>query len=214
VNVFVMGADRWRGLEDWPPLEMREEAVHLTAAGGLEGRPPQAGDEPRRYSYDPEDPCPTCGGAIMLPLTYPRGPVDQRRVAARPDVLLYRSEPLAETLELIGPVRARIWARTSAAETDLVLKLCRVTASGAILNLCDGVLRTTGPAPGEIHGHDVGLAATAVSLAPGERIALTITSSDFPRYSRAQEAALQEIFGDAEHPSHLILPVVAGKLTV
>lgn len=214
VNVFVMGADRWRALEDWPPPGLREEAVHLTATGGLEARPPQAAAEPRRYSYDPEDPCPTCGGAIMLPLTYPRGPVDQRRITGRPDVLLYRSAPLQETLELIGPVSARIWARTTAAETDWVLKLCRVTSSGAILNLCDGVLRAAGLVPGEIHAHEVELAATAASLAPGERLALTITSSDFPRYSRAREVAIQEIFGDVEHPSNVVLPVVAGKLTV
>ena len=58
------------------------------------------------------------------------GPIDQRPLEQRADVLLYSSEPLAEPLEVTGPVTVMLHAATSARDTDFVAKLCDVARDG------------------------------------------------------------------------------------
>ena len=61
VKVFVMGENRWRGYQEWPPPGSHEETWHLISGGSLRREPGGAKDEPARYEYDPEDPVPTVG---------------------------------------------------------------------------------------------------------------------------------------------------------
>ncbi len=105
VRIFVMGANRWRDETDWPPPGAREERwfLHSDGAAATEGgtlSPEPCGDEPAdEYVYDPADPAPTLGGPTSLPAALMRtnsGPMDQRRIEERPDVLVYTSAPLQE----------------------------------------------------------------------------------------------------------------------
>jgi uncharacterized protein len=185
--------------------------------------------EPDAYTYDPEQPCPTRGGTLLMPREYPAGPVDQEPLLRRADVLCFTSAPLDRELEVIGHVRAVLFAATSTSDTDWVVKLCRVDRDGHTFNVCDGVLRASyrrSPSqrepvqPDAVERYEVDLWATAIAFTPGERLRVLITSSDFPRYDRnpntgelAVEAsgsipARQRIFHDRRHPSHLVLPVV------
>src|SRR6202035_4488792 len=91
----------------------------------------------------PEQPCPTRGGALLMPRHHPAGPVDQGPLLDRRDVLCFTSPPLERALEVIGRVRAMLYAATSAPDTDWVVKLCRVDAGGRTLNVCDGILRAS-----------------------------------------------------------------------
>jgi putative CocE/NonD family hydrolase len=163
-----------------------------------------------------------------MPRHYPAGPVDQRPLMNRPDILCFTSAPLDHELEVIGRVRAVLYAATGAPDTDWVVKLCSVDSAGRTLNVCDGILRASyrrSPSerqpvkPGALERYEVDLWATAISFAPGERLRVLVTSSDFPRYDRnpntgelgveavASVPALQRIFHDREHPSHIVLPV-------
>jgi putative CocE/NonD family hydrolase len=228
VRVFVQGVNRWREADDWPLPGVTGRRLHLRSGGVLTFEPPVDGELPDAYAYDPEQPCPTRGGTLLMPRQYPAGPVDQGPLLHRPDVLCFTSAPLERELEVIGHIRAVLYAATSAPDTDWVVKLCRVDSGGRTLNVCDGILRASyrrslgerePVEPGAVERYEIDLWATAIGFSPGERLRVLVTSSDFPRYDRnpntgelgvdaaASVPALQRIFHDREHPSHLVLPV-------
>jgi uncharacterized protein len=228
VRLFVQGTNRWRDADDWPLAGITDRRLHLRSDGRLSFEPPADAEPPDAYAYDPERPCPTRGGTLLMPRHYPAGPVDQGPLLRRPDVLCFTSEPLDRELEVIGHIRAVLYAATSAPDTDWVVKLCRVDSGGRTVNVCDGILRASyrrSPSerqpvqPGAVEPYEIDLWATAITFAPGERLRVLVTSSDFPRYDRnpntgelgveatASVPALQRIFHDRERPSHLVLPV-------
>jgi hypothetical protein len=228
VKLFVQGVNRWRDEAAWPPARAVPTPWYLGAGGGLRPEPPPDGG-PDVYVYDPSDPCPTLGGNLLLPRTYPAGPVDQSPILGRRDVLVYTSEPLTRNLEVTGPVTAVLYAATSAPDTDWAVKLCDVHPDGRTFNVCDGILRAryrrsweapTLVEPGAVERYEVDLWATSQVFLAGHRIRLVATSSDFPRYDRnpntgalgieatTTEPALQRIFRDRERASHVLLPVM------
>jgi len=48
---------------------------------------------------------------------------DQRFAARRPDVLVFRSEPMEEDLTVAGPLTARLWVATTGTDADWVVKV-------------------------------------------------------------------------------------------
>jgi len=48
---------------------------------------------------------------------------DQRFASRRPDVLVFRSEPLTEDLTVAGPLEADLWVSTTGSDADWVVKL-------------------------------------------------------------------------------------------
>jgi putative CocE/NonD family hydrolase len=230
VRLFVMGANVWRDEDEWPPARAVETSWYLRAGGGLSRESPGA-EAPDRYDYDPADPVPTRGGAVMMTPEYPSGPFDQRAIAARPDVLVYVSEPLPRDTEVTGPVSVRLWAVSTAPDTDFVARLVDVAPDGRSINLTDGIVRARyrgfadGEAPSLIEpGHPyeyaIDLWATSNVFKAGHRIGLHVTSSSFPRWDRNPNTghpfgvdgevrvAHQQILHDREHPSRVVLPVV------
>jgi putative CocE/NonD family hydrolase len=236
VRIFVMGVNRWRDEREWPPrarlkwfyLESRGHANSLAGDGKLDSRGPgaRAAD---RFVFDPRDPVPTMGGAICCnPKVFPWGPMDQRAVEKRPDVLVYTTAPLKSDVEVIGPVRVVLYAATSARDTDFTAKLVDVFPDGRAQNLTDGILRLRYRKslekaqlirPGEIAKLTIDAGVTGNVFQKGHRIRMEISSSNFPRFDRnpntggsiADETQLrqasQTIYHDAEHPSHVLLPV-------
>ena len=233
VKLFVQGANRWRDEDCWPPREVRMVPFYLQAGGALGRQSPLAEAPPSSYVYDPNDPCPTCGGNLLMPAQYSAGPVDQGPLLARRDVLSFTSQPLADDIEIVGQVRAELFATTSGPDTDWIVKLCEVRADGTTINICDGVVRASCRdsesrrllTPGALQRYDIDLWSTAILVPAGHRLRVLITSSDFPRYDRNPnsgelahqatrfESALQRVFHDAERPSHLLLPVMRGGQT-
>lgn len=240
VEVFVMGENRWRGYEDWPIPGSREEKWHLRA-GGLLSReqPDEAESAPDEYVYDPKDPVPTMGGALLMPAVYRAGARDQSPIEERSDVLVYTSEELREDYTAIGPVYATLYAASSAPDTDFVARLVDVYPDGRAIGVTDGIIRASAresyPAPGvieprepslitpgEVYEYTVDLWATGITFKAGHRIRAEITSSSFPRWDRnlntgedtkdssRSEVAHQQIFHDPAHPSSITLTGVAG----
>jgi hypothetical protein len=159
------------------------------------------------------------------------GPLDQRSVERRSDVLCFTTAPLEHDLDVIGPISATLYASSSARDTDFTAKLVDVHPDGAAMILTDGILRAryrdsfarpTPMHPGEIYKIQIDLWATANRFKAGHRIRLEVSSSNFPRFDRntntggviAQEAlsdcvvARNTIYNDRDHPSHLLVPVV------
>ncbi|KAA2262689.1 CocE/NonD family hydrolase [Solihabitans fulvus] len=234
VLLYVMGAGRWRRESTWPPARAVPTPWYLRADGGLSPEPP--GDEPTdSFRYDPADPAPTVGGPVMIPgmvLGSSFGPLDNRSVEARPDVLTYTSAPLSAPVEVTGQLSAVLFAATTAADTDFVVKLSDVRPDGASRLLAEGIVRaryrhgTHRPLPvrpGAIERYRVDLVATSTVFQAGHRIRVTVTSSSFPRFDRnlntggpigaedlrQARVATQTVWHSAVRPSHVLLPVVS-----
>lgn len=242
VKIFVMGIDQWRDEQEWPLPDTQWTDYHLTGTGhantadgdgALTTEPPaDAGHE--TYLYDPRRPVPTAGGAC-LPMTPGfGGPVDQRTVADREDVLCFTGPVLEEPVEVTGPVSVKLFVSSSAVDTDFTAKLVDVFPDGKAINLCDGILRTRyrgGLAteelmePGTVYEITVDMTATSNVFLAGHRIRLDVSSSNFPRYDRntntggviARESegqmvpAVNHIHHGPNHPSRLVLPIIDRK---
>jgi putative CocE/NonD family hydrolase len=229
IKLFVMGANTWRDEQDWPLARAVETPFYLRSGGGL-SRDLPAVERPDRYTYDPRQPVPTHGGALLMAPEFPNGPVDQRSIEARPDVLTYTTPPLDRDTEVTGPIRVQLWACSSAPDTDFVARLVDVYPDGRAINLTDGIVRaryrnglSEAPIePGQPYRFDIDLWATSNLFKAGHRIRLQVTSSNFPRWDRNpntghpfgtdSEADLrtadQTILHDSAHPSHAVLPIV------
>jgi uncharacterized protein len=183
VRIFVMGRDAWRDEREWPPARAVTERW-LFGAGGALGRDAlEADGPPSELVYDPADPVPTVGGPTVMWPAYPVGPLDQAAVEARPDVLVFTSEPLTEELEVTGRVRVVLHAESSAPSTDWVARLCDVHPDGRSFNLCDGIVRVSEGAD-RLGRVEIDLWSTSNAFLPGHRLRVHVTSSSFPRWDR------------------------------
>ena len=229
-----MGRNKWRNEKEWPlpgtrytPYYFHSDGSANSASGDGTLSLVKAGAEPPdRYVYDPNDPVPTVGGCN---LTLPAGPMDQREVEKRKDVLVFSTEPLKEELEVTGPVKVVLWASSSAPDTDWTAKLVDVHPDGRAFNLCDGIVRAryresfTEPTliePGKTYRYEIDLWVTSNAFLPGHRLRVEISSSNFPRFDRNPNTghvfgkdaelkkATQTVFHDGDHPSHILLPIV------
>ncbi len=251
VRLFVMGADEWREESEWPLartqytsfyLHSRGSANSFRGDGSLAAERP--GDEPSdRYDYDPLDPVPTRGGNGYGPqLTLggtttaaqvwgPQyaGSYDQRPVEGRRDVLVYTTEPLAQDVEVTGPVVLHLFASTDGSDTDFTAKLVDVHPSGYALNVCQGILRgryresvevATLLTPGKVEEFVIDMWATSNLFKRGHCIRLEVSSSNFPHFDRNPNTghdfgsdaeirvATQEVHHSRDYPSCLVLPLV------
>lgn len=219
VYVHVMGANQWREFSEWPPAGYAPQRWNLQPNGGLSTQTPAA-SEPDHYRYDPADPTPQVGGSS---LSKNAGPMDNRALEARKDVLVYTSAPMAHDLEVIGPVRAELFVQSSLAHTDFFVRLCDVEPSGKSVNVCDGLLRlepgrTTANPDGSLQ-ICVELWPTAHSFRKGHQIRVQVSSGAHPRFARnpgsgeplATAATLkvadQTVYHDPERSSAVFLPV-------
>ena len=230
VTLFVMGRNEWRSENEWPLARTRFTPWYLHADGELRPEAPSATEGSVPYVYDPRDPAPTLGGNIMR--VELRGSYDQRPLDSRQDIVRFLSPAVAEPMEITGPIRATIYAESDAKDTDFMAKLVVVKADGAAYNLVDGVIRARYREsfreakllePGTVYEYDIDLWATSYELAPGDRLRLDITSSNFPRLNRnpntgapfaeTEELATahQRIHANARYPSRVTLPVIPAS---
>jgi hypothetical protein len=262
VRVFVMGAGdahktaegrifvggRWRDEQEWPLARTVATAYHLHAGGGLSPQPP-ADTAPTRYLFDPRHPVPTIGGNVSSEgVLMFRGAADQRcrpdfwacegnarPLSTRNDVLVFRTPPLEHDLEVTGRLVVKLWASSSAPDTDFTAKLVDVYPpsrdfpAGVDLNVADSIVRGRyrgGPGaaelmkPGEIYELTIEMYPTSLVFRRGHRIRLDVSSSNFPRFDvnpntgeplndqRRWAIAENAVYHDPRHPSRIVLPVI------
>lgn len=237
VTYYVVGdvtdpnapGNAWRTAAQWPPFDVAPTRLYLHGDRSLRAARPGR-SEPLRYRYDPSEPVPTLGG---VQLTLPAGPIDQRILEDRPDVLVFTTEPLPEPVEVTGRVRARLWVSSDVPDTDFMVKLCDVYPDGRSFNVCEGALRARfrrGLArevplrPGRAEWVEVDCWSTSIVFNTGHRLRVQVTSSSNPgydpnpntgeplrRHTRVR-VATNAVHVDSAHPSHLLLPVVKGAL--
>lgn len=235
VKIFVMGENRWRDEHEWPLARTKWTPVYLHSSGkanAASGDGKLSFENPQhestdKFVYDPSDPVPTKGGNNLVGA--PTGPYDQSKLEERQDVLVYTSDELPHDAEITGPVKAVIYASTSAPDTDFTAKLVDVHPDGKAYLICDGIIRAsyrnsvTEPKPvqpGSVNKYEIDLWVTSNVFLKGHRARVEISSSNFPRFDRNPNTghpfgsdaelakASQTIYHDAEHPSHLLLPFI------
>ncbi len=242
IHIFVMGRNQWRTATDWPLPETEFTKFYLHSGGkanlssgdGLLSREPPSDLSPDRYTYDPEDPTPSAAFANG----HIDGPRDISESAKRKDVLVYDTPELKETVELIGPITARIYASTSAHDTDWMVRLSDVQPDGKALFLGEGIMRARyrdpekagvfNPSklskiePDKVYQYTIDFwRPTGNVFVKGHRIRIEISSSYYPFYLRNPNSAedniglvkefkvaKQVIYHDVKHPSHIVLPVI------
>jgi len=251
VRLFIMGggsgrktADgrldhggRWRSETDWPIPRTRLTPYYLSAAQKLSTERPAADSASLTYNFDPDHPVPTLGGTVTSgePLMRPGG-FDQRQ-DARPDVLIFETEPLAEDTEVTGAIEANLWISSDAVDTDFTIKLIDQYPpsadypQGYALNVTDGILRCryrqswSDPSlmqPGEVYPIKVTAFPTSNLFKRGHRIRLDISSSNFPHFDvnpntgapegtgLERRVARNTVYMDAQRASHVVLPIIPG----
>ena len=236
VRVFTMGANEWQSLPAWPPPDVRYEDWYFQGAksgsaaspndGSLAVELPPVADSPDSYQYDPDDPIPAYGGGWLSYAEDRTGGYDQRPIEGR--VLTYTSTPLPRDLEVTGWIKARLFAMSSAPDTDFVVRLTDVAPDGTSRIVADGVLRARyresleRPSlltPNKVEEMEVDLWASSNLFRAGHRLRVHVTSSCWPRWdanpntgdplfeSARGQAALNTVFHDAFRPSRISLPV-------
>lgn len=239
VRYYTMGSNEWRSADSWPPEGTEYVTYYLTSGGHAnslfgDGRlvtdPPGPEERPDSFVYDPANPVRSHGGNVCcIGGAIDAGSFDQRAMEARQDVLVYTSDPLAEGIEVSGPIRVTLYGSSDARDTDFTVKLLDVYADGRAYNLDETILRAR-----YREGYDrqvfmeegdvVELPFTAMTtsnyFAPGHRIRIEVSSSNFPRFDRNlntggdnySEAewivARNAIHHSIDHPSEIRLPVV------
>jgi uncharacterized protein len=238
----------WRNEQEWPLARTRYTPFYLQPAGRLSAQPPSVQDSSSTFDFDPRDPVPSIGGnvssadGILL-----QGAWDQRGgpqiwnwtapipLSARRDVLVFQTEPLAADVEVTGEIEVKLWASSTALDTDFTAKLIDVYPAskdfpaGFDLNLEDGIIRARFRSglsqeelmqPGEVYEFTIRLYPTSNVFKQGHRIRLDISSSNFPRFDvnpntgeplnqhRRMLVATNTVFHDSPHPSHILLPVI------
>jgi uncharacterized protein len=229
VRIFVMGINRWRDEDEWPLARARNEKFYVAANGQL-GSKQAKESAPDTFVYDPRNPVPTVGGAVCCNAhVFPWGPMDQRQVEKRPDVLVYSTAPLAADTEVTGPVKLILYASSSALDTDFTAKLVDVWPDGTARNLTDGILRARYResldtpnllTPGEVYRMTIDVGVTSNVFRAAHRIRLEVSSSNFPRFDRNPNTgglaaddrevrkATQTVYHDHDRHSYLLLPVI------
>jgi hypothetical protein len=235
LDLFIMGDNRWRQENEWPLARTVWTDFYLHSGGGANTTAgdgvlstDKPGDEPAdTFTYDPGDPTPYLVDARELELNINE---DYAAVhAARNDVLSFTTEPLAEDTEITGPMSATLWAATDARDTDWNVMLLHVYPDGRASRIQDGVMRARfrngfdKPSlltPNRVYRYDIDLWFTGIVIPAGHRLRVVVASAAFPKYDRNLNtggdnerdttfvSAHQRVLHDAEHPSHVRLPII------
>lgn len=230
VRLFLMGENRWLDQTTWPPPQAKPTSFYLAGAGpeqrgGTLAASPPSEEQFTVFTSDPAHP-------VVDPYAGKLGAHDFRRLAERPDVLIFDSPPLANDVAVMGPITAKIYVSCDCPDFDLWARLLDVAPDGSAFNLMspgNDVLRASYRDPqrgrqlltsGQVYKLTLPNLRTGNVFAAGHRIRVQISGSFFPDFSRnLQTGGLEttsanmrkaeiRIYHDREHPSRVVLPVV------
>ncbi len=237
VKVFVMGRNQWRFENEFPLARTKYRPLYIDSDGSANGSHGNGrlswskpnGADADRYVYDPQNPVPSLGGNNCCGVGTASGPQDQRPNEHRGDILVYTSDFIEDEVEIVGPLKAKLWVSSSALDTDFIVRLIDVYPDGRSINIAEGILRMRYREgltsqklmePGETYEVEVDMVGTANLFQKGHRLRLHITSSHFPQFDRNPNAgkafgtttdmttARQAVYHSGAKLSHIIMPVI------
>ncbi|MCE9602621.1 MAG: CocE/NonD family hydrolase [Gemmatimonadetes bacterium] len=240
VRYFTMGSNRWQTSDVWPPRGAKPVTYFLTSSGRANSRlgdgrlvsqvPGARAGARDTFTYDPMKPVPSYGGNVCCTgNAVQAGAMDQQKMEERPDILVYSTDPLADGVEVSGPVEVTLFVSSNARDTDFTVKLLDVYPDGRAYNLDETIQRVryregydkeVFMENGKVYEVKLGPLNTSNWFAPGHRIRVEVTSSNFPRFDRNLNtggrnydesvgvAALNAVHNGRQTPSRITLTVV------
>ncbi len=239
VQYFTMGSNKWQASESWPPKGAEPVKFYLSSNGKANtlhgdgkltpGSPTTAASD--TFKYDPMNPVTSYGGNVCCTGNAIRaGSFDQSKMEERNDVLVYSTDVLKEGFELSGPIEITLYVSSDAKDTDFTVKLIDVDEQGSAWNLDETIQRMR-----YRDGYEKPLAwmekdkvykvtfqpmNTSNYFAPGHRLRIEISSSNFPRFTRNLNTggnnydevksviATNSVHHSKEYPSAITISVV------
>jgi len=239
VQYYTMGLNKWQSSETWPPEEAEMTTYYLTGSGRansvlgdglLTVAIPGSEDSPDEFTYDPAFPVPSHGGNVCCTGNAVQGgSFDQSQLETREDILVYSTEPLEEGIEVTGTVGITLYVSSDVKDTDFTVKLVDVYPDGRAFNLDETIQRARYREgydkegfmeAGQVYQLEVSPMSTSNYFAPGHRIRIEVSSSNFPRFARnlntggnnydesTSIVAHNRVHHSAQYPSQIRLPVV------
>ncbi|MEO8860288.1 MAG: CocE/NonD family hydrolase [Ginsengibacter sp.] len=124
-NVFVTGANEWKSFKQWPPANKADKDMFLGSDGKLNWTKPSATDSFSEYISDLAKPVPY-EEFIHFNRTRTYMTDDQRFAGQRPDVLVFKTDTLTDSVTLTGNIIADLMVSTSTTDADFVVKVIDV----------------------------------------------------------------------------------------
>ncbi len=231
VQAFIMGLNQWRSFSAWPPrrAELQKWYFHTGVksslpANNLSTLQPHHTLQRAQFTYNPARP--VTQEFLALPVNRSSGRSEP------PGFLRFISAPLTKPLIVAGPLTVKLWASSSARDTDWIAVLEDLPPTGAPFFLARGIVRAkyrngfakpTAIAPGKPVEYNLNLWATGNAFMPGHRIEVIVTSSLFPDFARNMNTtynaatavkmvtARQKVYCSRGHHSYIVLPVVPAE---
>lgn len=219
----------YKATEVWP-VPHTPTAYYLHGNGTLSDAKPAPAGQSSTFQYDPRDPVPSVGGDVFIHKGV--GPLDQRILADRKDILRFTSERLKVPLEITGKIIATLYVSSDVRDTTFTAKLIDIYPDGHEAVVRDSIIMGRFHAgfdkeipmdKGQVYPLKMDMWSTALVVNKGHRLAVHISSSNSPKYEvhpntftpvnsfDESPVANNTIHLSAEHPSHLTLPVVKSK---
>ena len=240
VTYYTMGSNQWQTADAWPPEDVEMTTFYLSSEGRANSRygdgkltaaPPQE-DQTDAFTYDPANPVPSYGGNVCCTgNAVEGGSFDQSAMEMRNDILVYTTEALKEGVEVTGTIGITLYVSSDAKDTDFTVKLIDVYPDGRAYNLDETVQRVryregydqeVFMEEGEVYKLEVSPMSTSNYFAPGHRIRIEVSSSNFPRFARNLNTggnnydesegvvAHNKVHHSKEYPSQVRLPIRKG----
>jgi putative CocE/NonD family hydrolase len=238
VAYYVTGAEQWKYADSLAGIADTQRRLYLNSvdgcandafhSGSLDDSPP-AESAPDRYSYDPLD---------IRPAEFERDELRHYITDQRPDLqlfgagLVYHSAPFSEATEISGHVKLHAWMSMDVPDTDFEVLLSELMPDGTRIKLADDSMRARYResltrevlvTPGAIEPYVFdGFTFFSRRIAKGSRLRLVIKApnsiwkqKNFNGGGRVEEESGRDartahvsLYHDAQHPSHLELPLV------
>jgi len=242
VRYFTMGSNKWQTAEQWPPGGASPMKFYLSSSGkantgkgdGVLTAASPAMDAPDRFTYDPMNPVSSYGGNVCCTgNAVTGGSFDQSKMEERNDILVYSSDVLKEGVELSGPIDVMLYVSSDAKDTDFTVKLIDVDENGKAWNLDETIQRMryrdgydkplVWMEPNKVYKVAFQPMNTSNYFAPGHRIRIEISSSNFPRFDRNMNTggknydevkgvvANNSVHHSKQYPSEITISVVRKK---
>ena len=218
VRLFIMGCNKWEEFDQYPPKNAYTQAWYLQKDKKLSLEEPD-NSIPDEYTYNPVDPTPNVGGTLLFDKA---GSQNNKELESRKDVLTFTSDVFKTPYQIIGPVKAVLYVKSSLNTADFFVRLCDVDKKGTSKNICDGIIHLSSE---QRLLDDQGLKVefdiwpTAFQFSIGHKMRVQVSSGAHPRFIRnlgtneplsktiTMVKANQTVFHDSIHPSHIIVTI-------
>ncbi len=234
--VYETGANRWHTYDAWPPKQAVSRTINLNAGGTLTSGPPKSGGSPAdEYVSDPAKPVPSVPG-MSTDMDPDYMAQDQRFTTGRPDVLVYKGEPMTEDMTLAGPVSPTLFVSSSGTDGDWVVRVIDVHPDGFQELVRGDVMRAKfrnsfekpeALVPGRVARLDFTTPDVFHTFKPGHRMMIQVQSSWFPLVDRNPQTfvdinrakatdfrkATMRVFRSGAQNSRVTFSVLPGNLT-